>query len=198
MLLHTKGISSNITEPVVVKVTRNTDNCDENSFLICENEMPNRIDKSIQGILTNIDCGAIEGVPVVKKIPGFDHLADGGSGEGLASLAGKDMGSPWLLFALQPLQAIGLVAFEVMGAVDGALEAADGDGTLIEIDIIPSEVDELADPQAVQERHQCDHVVAMPVPVTLQCGEQSVELVLGQCLAPAAIRLGPFHFPLYS
>ena len=37
-----------------------------------------------------------------------------------------------------------------MGSVNATFEASDGDGTLIEIDIIPSEVDQLANPETVQ------------------------------------------------
>ena len=119
-----------------------------------------------------------------------DHLVDGKPREGLAALAGEDVRSPGLLLALQSLEANGLVAFEVMGAVDRALEAPDGDGALAPVDVIPAQVDQLADPEAVQERHQRDHVVAVAVAVALQRRKQPVEFVLGQRLTLAAIGLG--------
>ena len=57
------------------------------------------------------------------------------------AFAGEDVRPPGLLFALQSLEANGLIAFEVVGAVDRALEAADGDGALAPVDIIPPQVD---------------------------------------------------------
>ena len=83
-----------------------------------------------------------------------------------------------------------------MGTVDRALEAPDGDGALAPVDVIPAQVDQFADPEAVQERHQRDHVVAVAVAVALQRRKQPVEFVLGQRLALAAIGLG-LDFPLY-
>ena len=76
---------------------------------------------------------------------GCDHLVDGKPREGLPALAGEDVRSLGLLLALQSLQANGLVAFEVMGAVDRALEAPDGDGALAPVDVIPAQVDQFAD-----------------------------------------------------
>ena len=84
-----------------------------------------------------------------------------------------------------------------MGTVDRALEAADGDGALAPVDIIPAQVDQLADPQAVQERHQRHHVVPVAVAVALQRRKQPVEFVLGERLALTAIGLG-LDFPPYS
>jgi hypothetical protein len=92
--------------------------------------------------------------------------------------------------------------FQVVSAVDAALEPADLNGAFASVEIVPSKIDELRDPQAVQERHQGDHVVAVAVAVLLQRSEQSVELVLRKRLALAAVglSLGPFMFdiPLYS
>ena len=120
----------------------------------------------------------------------------------LAPLRGEDVRSLGILLALQTLQAGGLVTLEVVSAVDAALEPADLDRALTPVDVVPSQVDELRDPQAVQERHQSDHIVTMAVPVLLQRNEQSVELVLRESLALAAVglSLGPlmFDIPLYS
>jgi hypothetical protein len=133
---------------------------------------------------------------------GRDQLVDCKSGEGLAPLRGEDVRSLGLLLTLQTLEAASLITFQVVSAVDAALEPADLNGAFASVEIVPSKIDELRDPQAVQERHQGDHVVAVAVAVLLQRSEQSVELVLRKRLALAAVglSLGPFMFdiPLYS
>src|ERR1700750_2806059 len=83
---------------------------------------------------------------------GADHLVNGKPGEGLTALTGENMGPLGFLFTLQPLQPNGLIAFEVMGTVDRALEPPDGDGAFSPIDIVPTQVNKLADPEPVQER----------------------------------------------
>ena len=141
-------------------------------------------------------CGCT-GQVILAFCPACDHFVDGKPRERLAALAGEDVRPHWLLFALQSLQADRLVAFEVMGAVDPALEASDGDGALAEVDVIPAQVNQFAHPEPVQERHQRDHVVAVAVTVAFQRCKQPVEFVLGQRLALAAIGLAVFDFPLY-
>ena len=115
----------------------------------------------------------------------FNHLVDGNPREGFPALAGEDMRSLGLLLALQSLQAIGLIAFEIMGSINAALEASDGDGAFPPINIVPAKVDELADPKPVQERHQSDHMVAVAMPIALQRRKQPVEFILGERLALA-------------
>ena len=115
----------------------------------------------------------------------FNHLVDGKPREGFPALAGEDMRSLGLLLALQSLQAIGLIAFEIMGSINAALEASDGDGAFPPINIVPAKVDELADPKPVQERHQSDHMVAVAMPIALQRRKQPVEFILGERLALA-------------
>ena len=77
-----------------------------------------------------------------------------------------------------------------MGTVDGALEAPDGDRALAPVDVVPTQVDQFADPEAAQERHHRHHVVAVAVTVALQRRKQPVEFVLGERLTLAAIGLG--------
>src|SRR5262249_21198717 len=67
-----------------------------------------------------------------------DHLVDGEAGEGLAAFAGEDVGPFGLLITLQSFEAIGLVALEVMGAVDRAFEAPDSDRALAPVNVVPA------------------------------------------------------------
>jgi His-Xaa-Ser system radical SAM maturase HxsC len=77
MLLRVKGIATNIAEPIVGKVTRDLEKLDENSFLICENDVPDTPDKKFAGILTNLDNLFIDNFPVITRISTFDHLDEG-------------------------------------------------------------------------------------------------------------------------
>ena len=54
----------------------------------------------------------------------------------MPALAGEDVWSPGLLFALQSSEADGLIAFKVMGTVDRAVEAPDGDGAFAPVEPI--------------------------------------------------------------
>lgn len=120
----------------------------------------------------------------IRLAPGSrDHLVDGEPAELLAAFAGEDVAAPGLLLALEPFHALGFVRLEVMNAVDAALETPDLHGALARVDVVPAQIDQLADPQAVQERYQRDHVVTVTVAVALEGSEQPVQFVLGQMLA---------------
>src|SRR6266542_4087297 len=78
MLLRTKGISVNINDPLVGKVTRDANKLEETSFLICENEIPKINEKNFRGILTNLEFSEeFDNLPVVTKVVTFDHLSEG-------------------------------------------------------------------------------------------------------------------------
>ncbi len=77
MLLRTKGISRNINEPLVGRVTRNPDKLDENTFLISENEFYEVSNKNFKGVLTKVDLTESNFVfPIVSKTPTFEHLEE--------------------------------------------------------------------------------------------------------------------------
>lgn len=77
MLLRTKGISRNIYEPLVGRVTRNPDKLDENTFLISENEVYEIKNKNFKGVLTKADLTESNFVfPTVSKTPTFEHLEE--------------------------------------------------------------------------------------------------------------------------
>ena len=78
MLLRTKGLPTNINEPIVGRITRNPDKLDTSSFLICENEIPVKGSNSFKGILTNLEFSdQFNGYPTIAKVPSFEHLAEG-------------------------------------------------------------------------------------------------------------------------
>jgi hypothetical protein len=128
-----------------------------------------------------------------------DHFINGKSAELLAAFAGEDVAALGFLLALQPFQALGFVRLQVMNAVDAPLETPDLHGALAPVNVVPAQIDQLADPQAVQERYQRHHVVTVTVAVALEGGEQPVQFVLGQMLAGPVIlvSLTPFDFPHY-
>jgi len=79
MLLRTKGKPINIEQHLVGKVTRNTGNLDEKTFLLVENETTSEIPNSnFLGILTTQQEYQLKNVEnVVFKIPTLQHLEDG-------------------------------------------------------------------------------------------------------------------------
>jgi His-Xaa-Ser system radical SAM maturase HxsC len=77
MLLRVKGTSSNIDEPIVGKITRDINVLNENSLLICENEVPSVSGKKLAGILTSLDFRDLINIPIITNIPTFDHLSEG-------------------------------------------------------------------------------------------------------------------------
>jgi His-Xaa-Ser system radical SAM maturase HxsC len=78
MLLRTKGISVNINEPLVGRVTRDADTLQEAAFLICENEMPILNGQNFLGILTKLEFSQkFDNLPMVTQVATFDHLSEG-------------------------------------------------------------------------------------------------------------------------
>ena len=78
MLLRTKGVSRNINEPIVGRVTRDPNKLDNNSFLICENAIPQVNTNSFCGVLTSLELPKqFESIPVVSSVPTFEHLSEG-------------------------------------------------------------------------------------------------------------------------
>ena len=77
MLLRTKGIAHNIQKAVVGRVTRDLNNLEKSTILICENLIPSNI-SGFAGLLTsgNVTDSEID-FPVVSKVPSFEHLFEG-------------------------------------------------------------------------------------------------------------------------
>ena len=88
-----------------------------------------------------------------------------------------------LLLALQPAQCAHLVADDRMGRGRALLDPADMQAGMGEVDLIPAQVDQLADPQAVAIGDQ-DHG-RVPVAPAVLAGrlDQLLDLGLGQVLA---------------
>lgn len=77
MLLRTKGVSANIEEPIVGRITRDQKSKEENAILICEDNLPSTADGFLC-ILTTLDHpGHLNEQPIVFKVPSFDHLKEG-------------------------------------------------------------------------------------------------------------------------
>jgi His-Xaa-Ser system radical SAM maturase HxsC len=78
MLLKTKGISIQIHEPIVARVTRNHLSQEPNEILITENEIVNNNLNSFKAVLTNLNIENFRtDKPSVYSVPTFDHLVDG-------------------------------------------------------------------------------------------------------------------------
>ncbi len=78
MLLKTRGISKQISEPIVAKVTRNHLSVESNQVLIAEGEINNDNLNSFKAVLTNLDIENFNiNKPAVYSVQTFDHLVDG-------------------------------------------------------------------------------------------------------------------------
>lgn len=78
MILQTRGLSRNINEPLVGKVTKDHTKLDENTFLICEDEITKLETNNFLGILTKVDIDIhFLDLPTITNVPTFEHLEDG-------------------------------------------------------------------------------------------------------------------------
>lgn len=78
MLLKTKGIPSQVTEPIVAKVTRNQLSEEQNQILISETSIPSNDLSRFKAILTNQESNVFHlDKPTVYSTQTFDHLVDG-------------------------------------------------------------------------------------------------------------------------
>ena len=100
--------------------------------------------------------------------------------KGVAAFADENVPALGLLLALQPLQAIGFVALQVVDAIDAALQPPDLDGASAPVDVIPAKIDQLADAEAMQVHHQGDHVIPLAMTIALERSEQAIQLLREQ------------------
>src|SRR6476619_8269633 len=85
-----------------------------------------------------------------------------------------------------------LVALQAMNARRAVLGAADMDGRGHEINLLPTHVDELADPQCMPEGQKDQQPVADRVTAVAGSGQQAIDLGFRQILAlPVFGILGP-------
>jgi His-Xaa-Ser system radical SAM maturase HxsC len=78
MLLRTKGISANINEPVVGRITRDLGKKESHSVLICEPGVDDIDSDSFDCILTcSNESDRLKGHRSVYNIPSLDHLSEG-------------------------------------------------------------------------------------------------------------------------
>jgi hypothetical protein len=75
-----------------------------------------------------------------------------------------------LLLPLKEFEAVHLIPLEVMDAISAALEPADDEGALPQVDVIPAQIAGLRDP------------IPVTLPVAHEGGEQLVHFGLGQVL----------------
>src|SRR3974377_1051965 len=113
----------------------------------------------------------------------LDHAAYAHAPKGLTALIDKDVGRFGLLLAMEPLKPRQFIALEVMDAIGAALQPADGNGALGQIDVIPAQVAGLRHPQPVPVDQQPYQPIAMPMAVALEGLEQLANLGLGEMLA---------------
>lgn len=77
MQLRAKGKAQNFTLPLVGKVTRNLEDLDSDSFLICEDEIPAFIGKQFLGLLASKELIDFPEMPAVTNVTSFADLNEG-------------------------------------------------------------------------------------------------------------------------
>ncbi len=77
MLLKTKGIASNLQEPIVAKVTRDPFCQEANQLLISESAALLYDLRHFRAILTNNKYAVDSSIPMVYEVATLDHLSDG-------------------------------------------------------------------------------------------------------------------------
>ena len=103
----------------------------------------------------------------------LNHASDAHAAERLATLIDEYV-RPFppftLLLPLEELEAVDLIPLQVMDAISTALEPADGDGALPQVDVIPAQIASLRDPQTMAIDDQPDQPIPVTVPVALEGG----------------------------
>jgi SAM domain (Sterile alpha motif) len=93
----------------------------------------------------------------------LNHACNAHPAQRLAALIDEyvgGLGPVCLLLPVQELETVHLIALQVMDAVGAALEPADDDGPLRQVDIIPAQIASLGDPQAVAVDDQPNETVS--------------------------------------
>ena len=116
----------------------------------------------------------------------FNHPSNAHAAEGLATLIAEYVGpldAVSLLLPVQKLETVHLVPLQVVDAVSAALEPANDDGPLRQVDVIPTEIASLRHAQTVAIDDQSDQPIPVIMPVVLEGGQQLVHFCFGQVLA---------------
>jgi hypothetical protein len=79
------------------------------------------------------------------------------------------------LLPSQQLETVHLILLQVMDTIGAALEPADDDGALRQVDVIPTQIASLGDPQAMAVDGHADQPIPVTVPIALQGGQQLVQ-----------------------
>ena len=115
----------------------------------------------------------------------FNHASNAHAAERLTALIDEDVGSlnPFsLLLPVQELETVHLIPLQVVDAISAALEPADDDGPLRQVNVVPAQIASFRHTQTVPVDDQVrlanpgDHAGA------LERGQQLVHLAFGQML----------------
>ena len=143
--------------------------------------------------MASIGQGKAAGVPermwvgFEAKLGGFtgalDKFCKARTGKWAASFRRKNECRSRLLLALELPQSTQFIAHDGVNAIDAALEAPDVQIALAPVDLVPAQVDQLADPQAMPVSDQDHQAVAMTVVVLPSRLHEPLDFVSGQILA---------------
>ena len=113
----------------------------------------------------------------------FDNAGEASRTKRCPAFRGEHEGRLGFLLALKPPQRPQFVSEDRMGAWGALLDPADVQGGGGELHLIPAQVHQFGDTQAVPESHENHHGVAVAPAVALGRFHQPLDLGLGQILA---------------
>ena len=117
----------------------------------------------------------------------FDHAGEASGAKRCSPLRSERKGRLGFLFALKPSQRPQLVPEDRMGAGRPLLDPADVQGGRAEVHLIPAQVHQLGDAEAMPVAHQDHGGVPVAPPIALGGSQQAFHFGLGQILAGAQV-----------
>jgi len=120
----------------------------------------------------------------------LDHAGEACGAEGVTAFRGEHVGRFGLLLALEPPQRPQLVPKDRMGAWCPLLDPADMQSCRGELHLIPAQVHQFGDAQAMPVGHKDHGGVPVSPAVALSRSHQPLDFGFGQVLAGAQVAIG--------
>lgn len=117
------------------------------------------------------------------------EIVDGLPRHGLVAFGQEQPGQAVLPLAEEAPDREQLIACQRMAGGKTALQAVHPEMSCFQIKIAAAQGDQLADPQPVSVHQQQHEMIAPPVPIELGCDQQVLNLIGGQVISTAQIRI---------
>jgi hypothetical protein len=119
----------------------------------------------------------------------LDHASEPGSRERRTALRGEDERRSWLLLTLSAPKRAQFIANDRVRRRRPLLDATDVQGGGREVDLLPSQIDQLAGPKAVAVGDEQHRAIAAAIAIAPSCGQELLDLRLGEVLTRAQLAI---------